>query len=83
MEILRNCEGGASVRLIRRFLMSSERDDLRRHGDQHTDGRRFSRHLVFNKQSATVTTSNDSETARAPKLAANQDLHFQRGENHK
>jgi hypothetical protein len=82
VEILRNCEGGASVRLIRRFLMSRE-EMIFDVTDQHTDGRRFSRHLVFNKQSATVTTSNDSDTARAPKLAANQDLHFQRGENHK
>jgi hypothetical protein len=82
VEILRNCEGGASVRLIRRFLVSRKKmifDVM----EQHTDGLRFSRHLVFNKQSAIAITSTVSDTARAAKLAANQDLNFQRGESHR
>lgn len=81
-KILRNCDGGASVRLIRRFLVS-RKEMIFDVMEQHADALRISRHLVFDKQSATATTSTDSDTARAPKLAANQDVHFQRGASHK
>ena len=51
VEILRKCESGAWIRLVRRSV--AQQQDLRLDiTEQHTDGRRFERCLVLEKQSS-------------------------------
>ena len=49
VEILRNCEKGAWIRLIRRSAVHQQ-EIILDITEQHTDGRRFERRLVLEKQ---------------------------------
>jgi hypothetical protein len=52
IEILRNCGAGASTRLVRRTAPKSEL--VLEISEQHADGRRFDRRLIFDKQQENV-----------------------------
>ena len=50
MEILRRCENGASIKIVRRSA-GPQQEIVLDITEQHIDGRRFERHLVLEKQS--------------------------------